>query len=58
MTLSTEALDPLDVSSPSERVIVEFVRRLDLGDPSSVADLLMSDGVWEWPRGDRRVEGA
>lgn len=40
-----------------ERLIVEFVRRLDLGDPSSVADLFTADGVWEWPYGDRRVEG-
>lgn len=40
-----------------ERLIVEFVRRLDLGDPGSVADLFTLDGVWEWPHGDRRVEG-
>jgi hypothetical protein len=58
--MSAEALDPLErlfAERACERVIVEFVRRLDLGDPSSVADLFMPDGVWEWPRGDRRVEG-
>lgn len=40
-----------------ERLIVEFVRRLDLGDPSSVADLFTPGGVWEWPHGDRKVVG-
>lgn len=40
-----------------ERLIVEFVRRLDLGDPGSVADLFTPDGIWDWPAGDRRVAG-
>ncbi|MFF4448275.1 nuclear transport factor 2 family protein [Streptomyces sp. NPDC001502] len=40
-----------------ERLIIEFVRQLDLGDPSSVADLFTPDGVWEWPAGDRRIAG-
>lgn len=40
-----------------ERIIVDFIHRLDLGDPSSVAELFTPDGVWHWPFGDRRVEG-
>ncbi|MFI9598540.1 nuclear transport factor 2 family protein [Streptomyces sp. NPDC052043] len=32
-----------------ERLIIDFVHRLDLGDPSSVADLFTEDGVWQWP---------
>ncbi|MFE3826817.1 nuclear transport factor 2 family protein [Streptomyces sp. NPDC059092] len=58
--MSTDALEPMEhlfVERACERLIVEFVRRLDLGDPSSVADLFTPDGVWEWPHGDRRVEG-
>ncbi|MFJ5228107.1 nuclear transport factor 2 family protein [Streptomyces sp. NPDC088400] len=58
--MSTEALDPMErlfAERACERLIVEFVRRLDLGDPSGVADLFTPDGVWEWPHDDRRVEG-
>ncbi len=40
-----------------ERIIVDFIHRLDLGDPSSVAELFTPDGVWHWPFGDRRIEG-
>ncbi|WP_104818771.1 nuclear transport factor 2 family protein [Kitasatospora sp. MMS16-BH015] len=40
-----------------ERVIVEFIHRLDLGEPGSVAELFTPDGFWYWPHGDRRVEG-
>ncbi|WP_328384826.1 nuclear transport factor 2 family protein [Streptomyces sp. NBC_00400] len=58
--METEALDPMEcllAERACERLIVEFVRRLDLGDPGSVADLFTPDGVWEWPHGDRRVQG-
>ncbi|KUL42883.1 hypothetical protein ADL28_44530 [Streptomyces violaceusniger] len=58
--MSTEALDSMErlfAERACERLIVEFARRLDLGDPSSVADLFTPDGLWEWPHGDRRVEG-
>lgn len=58
--MSTELLDPMErlfAERACERLIVEFVHRLDLGDPGSVADLFTPDGVWEWPHGDRRVEG-
>ncbi len=40
-----------------ERIIVDFIHRLDLGDPSSVAELFTPDGAWHWPFGDRRIEG-
>lgn len=40
-----------------ERLIAAFVRELDLGDPAAVADLFTAVGVWEWPDGDRRIEG-
>ena len=36
---------------------MEFVRRLDLGDPAEVATLFTEDGAWEWPAGGRRVQG-
>ncbi|MEU7179345.1 MULTISPECIES: nuclear transport factor 2 family protein [Streptomyces] len=58
--MSNEALDPIArllAERACERLINEFVRRLDLGDPGSVADLFTPDGVWEWPHGDRRVVG-
>jgi hypothetical protein len=54
------ALDPLQrllAERACERVILDFVRRLDLGEPSSVAELFTEDGTWEWPDGDRLVEG-
>lgn len=53
-------LDVLDVvlaERACERLIVEFVRRLDLGVPGDVAELFTEDGVWQWPDGDRRVQG-
>ncbi|MEU8032671.1 nuclear transport factor 2 family protein [Streptomyces sp. NPDC049099] len=42
-----------------ERLIIDFVHRLDLGEPASVAELFTEDGSWEWPPpGDgRRIEG-
>ena len=53
-------LDPLErllAERACERLLLEFVRRLDLGDPADVATLFTADGVWEWPAGRRRVEG-
>ncbi|TDC14989.1 nuclear transport factor 2 family protein [Streptomyces sp. 8K308] len=49
--------DRLIAERACERLVVELVRRLDLGDPSTVAELFTPDGVWEWPAGERRVEG-
>ncbi|PZT70698.1 hypothetical protein DN402_33835 [Streptomyces sp. SW4] len=40
-----------------ERLVLEFVRELDLGEPGAVAELFTSDGVWEWPEGDRAIRG-
>lgn len=56
----THGLDPVErlvAERACERVIIEFVRRLDLGVPGSVAELFTPGGVWAWPEGDRRVEG-
>ncbi|MCX5233668.1 nuclear transport factor 2 family protein [Streptomyces prunicolor] len=53
-------LDPLQrllAERACERVVLDFVRRLDLGEPSSVAELFTEDGSWEWPDGDRLVAG-
>ncbi|WGP13869.1 nuclear transport factor 2 family protein [Streptomyces sp. SH5] len=56
-------LDPLDpvgrliAERACERLIVEFVHTLDLGEPGDVAELFTPDGVWEWAAGDRRIEG-
>ena len=55
-------MDPLQqllAERACERLILDFVHRLDLGEPASVAELFTEDGVWEWPSpGDgRRSEG-
>ncbi|MEU2795974.1 MULTISPECIES: nuclear transport factor 2 family protein [unclassified Streptomyces] len=50
-------LDRLFAERACERLIVEFVRTLDLGEPGDVAELFTPDGVWEWAEGDRRIEG-
>ncbi|WP_042422934.1 nuclear transport factor 2 family protein [Streptacidiphilus anmyonensis] len=50
-------LETLLAERACERLVVDFVHRLDLGEPGSVAELFTEDGVWHWPYGDRRVEG-
>ncbi|MEU2338338.1 nuclear transport factor 2 family protein [Streptomyces sp. NPDC013172] len=55
-------MDPLErllAERACERLVIDFVHRLDLGDPSSVAELFTEDGWWQWPPpGDgRRVAG-
>jgi hypothetical protein len=50
-------LDRLLAERACERLIIDFVRRLDLREPGSVAELFTPDGVWEWSAGDRRVTG-
>ncbi|GGW82299.1 nuclear transport factor 2 family protein [Streptomyces lomondensis] len=56
-------IDPIDpmghllAERACERLILDFVHRLDLGEPSSVAELFTEDGVWQWPEGDRLVQG-
>lgn len=44
--------DPLErllAERACERLIIDFVHRLDLGEPGSVAELFTEDGTWEWP---------
>ncbi|MFB7846194.1 nuclear transport factor 2 family protein [Streptomyces sp. NPDC056053] len=58
--MTTHDLDPMErllAERSCERLVLEFVRRLDLGDPSTVCDLFTQDGVWEWPYDGRRIEG-
>lgn len=58
MTADTaERLERLLAERECERLIIDFVHRLDLGEPGSVAELFTPDGVWEWPHGERRIEG-
>ncbi|MFJ6615365.1 nuclear transport factor 2 family protein [Streptomyces sp. NPDC091289] len=54
---SPDLLDRLIAERACERLVVEFVRTLDLGEPGDVAELFTPDGVWEWAEGDRRIEG-
>lgn len=54
---SLDTLDRLTAERACERLIVEFVHELDLGEPGRVAALFTADGVWEWAEGDRRIEG-
>ncbi|GAA4935849.1 nuclear transport factor 2 family protein [Streptomyces coeruleoprunus] len=58
--MTTEDLDSLErllAERACERLVLELVHRLDLGEPGTVADLFTPDGVWEWPYDGRRVEG-
>ncbi len=55
--MTDDTLATLLAERACERLVVEFVRRLDLGDPGSVAELFTEDGCWSWPEGDRSVEG-
>ena len=60
MLMPDDALDPvvrLLAERACERLLLDFVRRLDLGVPAEVAELFTEDGVWEWPAGGRRVQG-
>ncbi|MGA5140550.1 nuclear transport factor 2 family protein [Streptomyces azureus] len=53
-------MDPMErllAERACERLILDFVHRLDLGEPSSVAELFTEDGVWQWPEGDRLIKG-
>ncbi|WP_371787222.1 nuclear transport factor 2 family protein [Streptomyces albidoflavus] len=58
--MGTDLTDPVErmlAERACERLIVEFGQRLDLGDPGDVAELFTEDAVWEWPAGERRIEG-
>ncbi|MFF3201998.1 nuclear transport factor 2 family protein [Streptomyces sp. NPDC002962] len=53
-------MDPLQrllAERDCERLVVDFVHRLDLGEPASVAQLFTEEGTWEWPEGGRLVKG-
>ncbi|MCT9079317.1 nuclear transport factor 2 family protein [Streptomyces fulvoviolaceus] len=53
-------MDPLErllAERACERLILDFVHRLDLGEPGSVAELFTEDGSWEWPVDGRRFVG-
>ncbi|MEU9747984.1 nuclear transport factor 2 family protein [Streptomyces niveus] len=55
-----DELDPADrliAERACERLIVEFVHKLDLGDPGDVAALFTDAGFWEWTEGGRRIQG-
>ncbi|MEV6212765.1 nuclear transport factor 2 family protein [Kitasatospora sp. NPDC051914] len=52
-----DRLDQLLAERACERLLIDFLHRLDLGEPASVADLFTPDGTWEWPEGERRIEG-
>ncbi len=48
--MDTETLSPMDrllAERACERLVVELVRWLDLGEPGSVAELFTPDGVWQ-----------
>ena len=53
----TAPIDRMLAERACERIIVDFIHRLDLGEPGSVAELFTPDGIWRWPHGDRRIEG-
>ncbi|MEU1827097.1 MULTISPECIES: nuclear transport factor 2 family protein [Streptomyces] len=58
--MTTHGLDVMEhfvAERACERLILEFVRRLDLGEPGTVCELFTPDGAWEWPYDGRRVEG-
>ena len=58
--METGTLDPMErllAERACERLLVEFLWRLDLGEPGSVAELFTADGIWEWPAGERLVRG-
>lgn len=53
-------MDPiaqLHAERACQRLLLDLVRRLDLDEPGSVAELFTEDGVWTWPEGGRLVRG-
>ncbi|RFU84669.1 nuclear transport factor 2 family protein [Streptomyces triticagri] len=58
--MATSDPDPMErllAERACERLVLDFVRRLDLGEPGTVSDLFTPDGVWAWPYDQRRIEG-
>ncbi|MFI7497481.1 nuclear transport factor 2 family protein [Streptomyces sp. NPDC049687] len=53
-------MDPIEqllAERACQRLLLDLVHRLDLGEPGSVAELFTEDGTWAWPEGDRLVKG-
>ncbi|MFD8716794.1 nuclear transport factor 2 family protein, partial [Streptomyces sp. NPDC059629] len=53
-------MDPLEqllAERACERLVIDFVHRLDLGRPASVAELFTADGWWEWRGAGGRAGG-
>ncbi|SMF34221.1 nuclear transport factor 2 family protein [Streptomyces sp. Amel2xC10] len=53
-------MDPIEqllAERACRRLLLDLVRRLDLDEPASVAELFTEDGTWTWPEGDRRITG-
>ncbi|MGW0578048.1 nuclear transport factor 2 family protein [Streptomyces sp. NPDC002920] len=53
-------MDPIEqllAERACQRLLLDLVRRLDLGGPGSAADLFTEDATWAWPEGDRLVKG-
>lgn len=57
MTVHYRIMETLRAERACERLVIDFVHRLDLGEPASVAELFTEDGSWEWPAGDRLIKG-
>jgi hypothetical protein len=58
--VTTNDLDPMErllAERACERLVLDVVHRLDLGEPGTFGDLFTPDGVWEWPYDQRRIEG-
>ncbi|MFB8080089.1 nuclear transport factor 2 family protein [Streptomyces sp. NPDC056013] len=52
-----DLIEQLLAERACERLVIDFVHRLDLGDPGSVAELFTRDGTWQWPADGRRITG-
>jgi hypothetical protein len=57
MIAVVDAMQRLLAEHECQRLLVEFIHRLDLGDPGSVAELFTPDGIWEWLAGSRLIRG-
>lgn len=51
------ALDRMLAERACERLVLDLVHRLDLGEPYCVAELFTTDGVWQWAHDERHIVG-
>src|SRR5215211_758680 len=56
LEMDLDAVERLVAERDCERLMVDYARRLDLGEPERVAELFTDDGVWEMT-GRLRFEG-